>query len=310
MDFRQLESFVAIARLKSFSKAADKLFLTQPTLSNHIARLEEELDVTLFERNNKKTVLTPAGQVFFISAQEILNRREAAVLDLVDFQGKIEGMMEIGASSIPSQYLLPALITVFHQQYPDVVFNLHYMNSLKVIDTILAGELDFGFVGSPPTNPLLVYEKVADDYLVVIAPLCDPFANMKDISVEELLQYELLLRPEGSATRQKFEDLVNTDPKHPAKLRVAAYMDNDEVITLSVIQGLGLAVTSALSVADKVSLGLLKALPFRDKNMERAFYFVYPKGRILSPLVGRFRDFVVKDSWPNNIPRLSFRDED
>ncbi len=103
MDFKELESFVAIAKAKSFSKASEKLFLTQPALSNHISKLEKELGITLFERNNKKTELTPAGQQFYISALEILNQRENALLNLEKYQGKIDGMLQIATSSVPGQ---------------------------------------------------------------------------------------------------------------------------------------------------------------------------------------------------------------
>lgn len=293
MDFKQLESFVAIGKLKSFSKAAGRLFLTQPTLSNHIARLEEELGVTLFTRNNKKTELTAAGQSFFLSAQEILNRREAAVLDLAGFCGKIEGCIEIGASSIPAQYLLPPLLTRFHAQYPDVSYNLRYLNSGRVIGNILAGELDFGFVGSSPANPLLVYEQMAEDELVAIAPLREPYVSMQDISLTELTQCDLLLRQEGSGTRQAFEEALKQHLPEQPPLKIVAHMDNDEMINLAVMAGLGLAVVSNLAVADKARFGLLKILPLRGVELKRRFWFVYPQGRILSPLVTRFRDFVL-----------------
>ncbi len=296
MDFRQLESFVTIAKMKNFSQAAEKLFLTQPALSNHIAKLENELGLILFERNNKKTELTPPGKVFFISAQAMLNQREAAILDLNDFQGKIEGMLEIGTSSVPGQYLLPDILKLFNAQYPYVIYNIHYLTSKKVLDSILSGEIDFGIVGVNPSNSLLTSEKIADDMLVAIAPNKPPFDTMDTIAAEELLQFRLLLRQEGSGTRQVFESAINQHFKEKVQLKTVAYIDNNEMIYICVKKGLGISVVSNLAVADKAAVGQLKILPLKDLQINRSFYFVYPKSRTLSPLVKRFKDFVFEST--------------
>ncbi len=295
MDFRQLESFVTIAKIKNFSQAAEKLFLTQPALSNHISKLENELGITLFERNNKRTELTPAGKVFFISAQAMLNQRESAILDLNDYQGKIEGMLEIGTSSVPGQYLLPDILKHFNVRYPCVVYNIHYLNSKQVIASILSGEMDFGIVGVNPNNSLLTSEIIAEDILVVIAPNKPPFNVMESISAEELLRYRLLSRQEGSGTRQVFENALNQHFNEKVKLKTVAYIDNNEMIYICVKKGLGISVISSLAVADKASVGQLKILPISNLQIKRSFYFVYPKSRTLSPLVKCFKEFVFEN---------------
>ena len=300
MDFKELESFVAIAKVKSFSKASEKLFLTQPALSNHISKLEKELGITLFERNNKKTVLTPAGQQFYLSAMEILNQRENALLSLERYQGKIDGMLQISTSSVPGQYLMPDILAGFHKIYPDVTFNLHYLNSVEVAEQIVSGDLDFGFIGADPDNRNIVYEKVADDELVVIAPNRPPFTEMNSISFERLLDEPLLLRKEGSGTRQAFDVAYKHFSYLGKSARVLSYMDNNEMITLCVKAGLGLSIVSLGSVDDKVKAGYLKVLPVENYDFHHAFYFVYAKKRSLSPLVMRFRDYVLQTA---NFPR-------
>lgn len=292
MDFRELESFVAIAKVKSFSKASEKLFLTQPALSNHISKLEKELGITLFERNNKKTELTHAGQQFYISAQEILNQREHALLSLEVYQGKIDGMLQIATSSVPGQYIMPDILTGFHKLYPDVTYNLHYLNSTEVVDQIVSGDLDFGFIGADPDNRNIVYEKVADDELVVIAPNRPPFSQMASISFERLLDEPLLLRKDGSGTRQAFDVAYKSFSWLNKPAKVLSYMDNNEMIVLCVKAGFGLSIVSLGSVEDKVAAGFVKVLPVEDYDFHHAFYFVYPKKRSLSPLVMRFRDYV------------------
>ncbi|MEG1524986.1 MAG: selenium metabolism-associated LysR family transcriptional regulator [Clostridia bacterium] len=292
MDFKELESFIAIAKVRSFSKASEKLFLTQPALSNHIRKLEKELGITLFERNNKKTVLTPAGQQFYVSAMEILNQRENALLNLEQYQGRIDGMLQLATSSVPGQYIMPDLLTGFHKLYPDVTYNLHYLNSTEITDLIVSGDLDFGFIGADPDNRNLVYEKVSDDELVVIAPNISPFSEMKTISFERLLDEQLLLRKDGSGTRQAFDLAYRHFSNLGKPAKVLSYMDNNEMIVLCVKSGFGLSIVSRASVDDKVKAGYVKVLPVENYDFHHAFYFVYPKRRSLSPLVLRFRDFV------------------
>ena len=293
MDFKELDSFVTIAKVKSFSRAAEKLFLTQPALSNHISKLEKELGITLFERNNKKTELTQAGQQFYFSALEILNQRELALLNLQKYQGKIEGLLQVATSSVPGQYILPDILVGFHNIYPDVTYNLHYYySSGEVIEHLLSGELDFGFVGCEPESRNLVYEKIADDQLVAIAPNREPFSSMQSISFARLLEEPLLLRKEGSATRKAFDNAIKAQTGLTKQPKILAHMHNNEMIVLCVKAGLGLSIVSSLSVDDKVKAGFVKKLPIEDYKFKNAFYFVYPKNRSLSPLSMRFKDFV------------------
>ena len=293
MEFKELESFVTIAKVKSFSKAASQLFLTQPALSNHISKLEKELGITLFERNNKKTELTPAGQQFYVSAIEILNQREHALLNLEKYQGKIEGLLQVATSSVPGQYVLPDILVGFHKIYPYVTYNLHYLSSKEVTDYLVAGDLDFGFVGCSPDNQNLIYEKVQDDELVVIAPNQPPYTEMEGISFSQLLDEPLLLRKSDSDTRQAFDIAYKQHASLGKPAKILAHMDNNEMITLCVKAGMGLSIVSSVSIEDKVKAGALRVLPLEGYTFKHAFYFVYPKKRTLSPMVTRFKDFVL-----------------
>lgn len=297
MDFKELETFIAIAKVRSFSKAAKNVFLTQPALSNHIAKLEKELGITLFERNNKRTDLTPAGQQFYISALEILNMRENALLNLEKYQGKIDGMLYIATSSVPGQYILPNILVNFNQKFPDVTYNLHYLSSGEITEQLISGDLDFGFIGAEPTHRKLVYEKVADDDLVVIAPNKPPFSEMTSISFSRLLDEPLLLRKDGSGTRAAFDVAYKKFAGLGKPAQILSLMDNNEMIVLCVKAGLGLSIVSKISVEDKVKAGFVKVLPLDDYEFKHSFYFVYPTKRTLSPLVLRFKDFVLEERF-------------
>lgn len=284
---------MAVAKTGSFTKAAGKLFLSQPSVSGHISKLEQELGITLFHRDNKSIELTDAGKIFFSHATEILNQKQKTLLNLNKYTGKIEGILEIGASNTTAQYILPRYLADFRKKYPGVIFNLLQMSSKHVETSLLNGELDFGLVGSRAQDKNLIYEKLAEDTLVAIAPPKAPFTEMDSISLCQLLKYPIVVRREGSATRKLFEDALEKSGKIK-DLKIAAYFDTAEMVALSVQHGLGLAIVSAISVEEKLKNSALLSLPINDLDLNRSFYFSYHKNRTLSPLTLCFKDFMLK----------------
>ena len=170
MDFRQLETFVEVVKLKSFSKAAERLFITQPTVTNHIQNLEKELGTLLINRYGKKITLTDAGNLLYKYAINILNSCEMAKFDLASYQGKIQGHLHVYSSSVPRKYLLPSIIKNFLNTYPDVTFSLNDKDSEKVVRGILDGETDFGILGAKYSSNSIKYIDLMEDRLVLITP--------------------------------------------------------------------------------------------------------------------------------------------
>lgn len=167
MEFKQLECFVNVARKKSFSKAADILFLSQPAITNNIQNLEKELGTRLFERN--KTIdLTEKGFEFLPYAIEMLNIRDKSKMEMTK-QKDIEGILEIYASSIPAQYLLPHIIKAFKEIYPKVLFYINHEDSKIIADEVLSGVASFGFIGARYPNEKINYIDFYKDKLVLIA---------------------------------------------------------------------------------------------------------------------------------------------
>ncbi|MDF2547002.1 MAG: LysR family transcriptional regulator [Anaerosolibacter sp.] len=302
MDFRQLETFVTIAKLKSFSRAADFLFLTQPTISNHIQNLEKELGTILINRSNKQITLTKAGEILFTHAMDILNKKEQTLFSLEQFKGKIEGTLEIASSSIPEQYILPILLNSFHKFYPDVRFNVLHSDSEQVVTSILNGEIDFGIVGAQNDIKHLNYLEIMEDTMLVITPYSDRYKSMDEITIEDLLQENIIMREEGSGTRKIFEQVLNTHNKTINDLNIMAYIESTESIKQCVRKGLGISILSKLAVIDEVKHNLLKSMKIKDVDIQRSFYFVFHKYRSLSPLAEAFKNFVLenKDLFQKN----------
>lgn len=295
MDFKQLESFVAIARLKSFSKAAEELYLTQPTISNHIHILEKELGTILFNRTNKNITLTNAGEILYEHAISILNKKEHAYFSLNEYKGKIEGILEISSSSIPEQYYLTDMICKFSKKYPDVNYLLLKYDSKQVTDKILMGEIDFGLVGAKDTSSQIDYIDILDDEIVLIAPNNSNFSSIESITIENFMPYPIILREDGSGTRKVVLNHLEDRGVKFTDLNIIAEVEDNETIKKLVANGLGISFISSRAIKNELKLGLLKEIRIEGMEINRNFYFAYHKKRVLSPLSETFKDFIISE---------------
>ncbi len=296
MDFKQLESFVTITKVKSFSKAAEKLFLTQPTISNHIHNLEKELGTSLFNRTNKNITLTNAGEILFKYAVSILNKRDHAFFSLNAYKGRIEGVLEIASSSIPEQYYLTDIMCNFSQKYPDVKYSLMKYDTRKVIDKLNLGEIDFGIVGAKKEGSQLDYIDIMDDEIVLIAPNSNEYAQFKSLTLQNFTPAPLIMREEGSGTRTVVENALRQAGIGLNDLNIIAEIESSETIKKLVINGLGLSFISKKAIEAELEAGQLRILPVEELSISRKFYFVYHTKRVLSPLSDAFKEFIIHQS--------------
>ncbi|WXR60592.1 selenium metabolism-associated LysR family transcriptional regulator [Peptostreptococcaceae bacterium AGR-M142] len=291
MDFKQLETFVMVAKLKSFSKAADKLFLTQPTVSNHIQNLEKELKSILINRQSKYITLTNAGDILLKYAVDILNKRDNALFSLSEIKGKIEGSLEISASTIPEEYYLPRVIKEFQKKYPLVSYNLKKLSSKEVLDHILNGDVDFGIVGFRQKNIYLDYKSIMEDEIVLVSLKDSNYSSIIDES--KLTKLPLIMRQKGSGTREIVESYLDEKNLDVDNLNVIAFVENNQTIKKMVALGLGATFISKRAVEKELKNGVFKEIRVFDYKMMRNFYFVYHKNRILSPLAEEFKKFIL-----------------
>ncbi len=291
MDFRQLESFISIAANKSFSKAAKELYLTQPTLSNHMQNLEKEIGTLLLNRNNREISLTRAGEIFYDYAQKLLSLKENAQYNLGKFVGKIEGTLTISASTIPEQYILPNLLMTFNGLYPHITYKINHLDSFEIIESIKDCKIPYGFTGSFFKDSSLEYLSIMKDELVLITPI-DFENNSTVISLKDLLTIPLVIREEGSGTRNLFAKELKKHKINIYDLNIKAMAENTQTIKSLVQSGICCSILSSKAIENEVNLGLLKKYTITDLNLERDFYFVYPKERIFSSLEDNFIKFI------------------
>ncbi len=279
MTLRQIEVFLAVAREKSFSVAARRIHLSQPTASEHMQELEKELGATLFTRRGRAIALTEAGRVFETYAARILSDVTGARQAVVELDGLERGSLLIGASTTPGIYLLPALIGEFRSRHPGIDLHLDIANSHVIEERVRADELDLGVVGG---HELARGERCLTaglvDELVLVVPPHHAWARNRDISPKSLTEQALLVREEGSATRRVTErSLANAGIKYTVRMELG----HTEAIKQAVMAGLGVAFVSVYAIEGEVATGRLAALRLRGLPIRRHFHVIHNVGRAL-----------------------------
>ncbi len=296
MDFRKLESFVSIVKHGSFTKAADELYLTQPTITGHIQSLESKLGTVLLNRNGKAVSLTEAGRILYKHAVNILNTKEQAIFSLAEYEGRLAGDLAIASSTVPQRHLLPELLSAFHLQYPQVSFTIRQFDSRGVVDAITSGAVDFGFVGTDTFLPELEVVQLCRGRLLVITPCYGKFERFegKTVTWDQVKGEDFILREEGSGSRTLFLAALEERGIDSTKLSYIATIENPDTIKQCVMAGLGVAVVSERSVEDEIRLGLLKGFYLAGMDLEQNFYFISHRSRVLSPIARAFKGFLAE----------------
>lgn len=295
MDFHQLEVFISIAKHKSFSKAADAIFLTQPTLSAHIISLENELGTMLFNRGSKEVSLTPSGKIFYGYALHLVNLRETAIASLSTYMNKVEGRLELGVSTTPCDYIMPELIKAFNIEYPKVLFSMHEMASNHVVQRILDNDIEMGIVGTKPDQPKLEFLHLCDDKLVLITPNEGRFKEWPEqgVNLSLIKKENFIVRGKHSVTRKTFELALKEIGLNMNEINIVAESDSSESIKQSVRHGLGISIIPKKAANDYVQFGVIRAFELNGLEFGRSFYLVHHKKRALSPLATYFKSFVI-----------------
>ncbi len=297
MDIRQLKTFIEVSKLGSFSKAAEKLFLTQPTVTNHVQSIEKELDAVLLNRMSKGVTTTEAGDIVYRHSIDIINLYDSMKYQIEEHKGKIEGRLEIASSSVPRRHLLPQLIYGFRKQHPMVTFSIIDVDSSKVVQNILNGYIDFGFVGAVFEDPNLEYQGVMDDSLVFVTPhdVYSDRTEMSSLDIGAIESQSLILREEGSGTGKVLKDALQHKGILLDQLRVSAIVADTETIKKMISLGTGSSFLSYKDVFDQTGKKLVDGNVFRidQLHLDRKFYLVFHKKRKLSPLGEAFKEFAL-----------------
>lgn len=286
MNFHQLHIFNVVAKHRSYSKAAAELYLSQPTVSVHLQKLEQELGMELFEQLGRNIYLTDAGRMLYSYTQKIFSLAEEAERALEELQGLHKGRIRLGASTTPGIYYLPNLIGQFKEDYPGIELILEVGNTLEIEKKLLANQLDLGVVGhSAPSEGELIFEPFWKDHLVMIMSPNHPLLQKDEITLEDISRQRFILREPGSSTRQVIDQAF---AQHGIHLRVAMEYGSTDGIKYGVAANLGISIVSELAVKLCEQTGLVAVREIPEIEITRDFSLVYHKDKHIAPLTQTF----------------------
>ncbi|MDH5633252.1 MAG: selenium metabolism-associated LysR family transcriptional regulator [Gammaproteobacteria bacterium] len=290
MADRRLQVFHTVARLLSFTKAAETLHMTQPAVTFQIRQLEEHFNTRLFDRTHNRISLTMAGERVFEYADKIIALYGEMDNRVREMTGDVSGILIIGASTTIAEYVLPSLLGEFRERCPSVNIRLSVSNSLGVVHMVENNSVDVGIVESPVTNKNLVADVCWKDRLVFICHPQHPLARQERITAEELDDLPFICREEGSGTRDVIRTYMTDHKLHMTDLDVSLEVGSPEATKSAVEAGLGVSIVSEATVKKEIKLGTLVSLPL-EPPLERPFSIVYQRQKFRLRAMEEFMDF-------------------
>jgi len=303
MDLDQLHTFLEIVRLKSFSKAAETCFRTQPAISAQVRQLEQELNATLFDRLGTRIALTPAGRIFAEYAEQILDLRRRAEDAIHELERVPRGALMIAANEATCMYVLPKVFSEYAGRFPNVQLLVDRQYGGKVVQAVMENQADFGFTQLPVQERKLQVIRVHSDEIKLIVPPDHPLARKEAVSCQDLVGHPLLL-PKSGGTRSRLnlwlemvEDIIH----------VSMELDSTEMIKRFVMAGLGVSFAAEAHCREEVEAGRLAALSLAPEPLMRQIGLVYRKDKALSRAALGFIDAVLEQTARGEVAELARR---
>jgi DNA-binding transcriptional LysR family regulator len=284
--------------LKSFTRAAEAILLSQPTVSENIRLLEETLGERLFDRMGRQVLPTGAGKILYRHARRIIQMRDEALQAIEQYRGRLAGDLSLGASTIPGAYILPERIVAFKALCPNIRTGLRIAGTARIVEGLVEGTLELGVIGAKWKDQHLDCEEYFADELVLTLTPGHRWAGRAQVAVEDLEGESFILREEGSGTRMVMSRALKDAGFDPARLAVVAEMGSTEAVLQGIKAGLGISILSSLAVADHVRQGSLVTVPLKDLRIRRPFYLAQRKNRQLSPSALAFRHHLTSGQLP------------
>jgi DNA-binding transcriptional LysR family regulator len=265
MDFDWLNTFLEVARQKSFSRAGEKLRVTQPSISAQIRSLETHLGYRLLDRGGGKVTLTAAGRVFQAFAEESLSQLKHIRLTLADMERMPRGTLTVSANDSTALYVVPLLISKFKKQYPRVTLNIIRAERCKTVEMVLAREVEFGIVSLPVKDPRLHIEIIHEDKLVLVVPTGHPLTSIESVTLSDVAKYGFLVPKQG----RRRESLDYLFAQNKITRRIAMELDSSELLKRLILADLGIGFLPHINIVTELSQGLLQTIEIEGVDMPR-----------------------------------------
>ncbi|MBT3047558.1 MAG: selenium metabolism-associated LysR family transcriptional regulator [Candidatus Thiodiazotropha sp.] len=289
MADRRLQVFHTVARLLSFTKAAETLHMTQPAVTFQVRQLEEYFNTRLFDRTHNRISLTEAGERVYEYADRIFDLYADMENSVREMTGEIRGALTIGASTTIAEYMLPALLGDFGARFPEVTIHLRVSNSDGIVSMVENNTIDLGVVEAPVGNKNLVVEMCREDHLVAIVPPNHDLAELESVEIGRLIEYPFICREEGSGTREVINEYLETNSCDSA-LNISMELGSPEAVKGAVEAGMGVSVVSRATIQKELKLDTLRAINLEPK-LERPFSFVHQKQKFRLRAMEELLDF-------------------
>jgi LysR family transcriptional regulator, low CO2-responsive transcriptional regulator len=290
MDFDQLETFLEVTRLLSFSRAAERRFRTQPAISSQIRGLEEEVKAKLLDRSGGKVSITAAGKLFQKFAEEILDTRRSMLTAIAETERVPRGEIVVGANEGTCLHILPEVFAEFKKQYPDVNIGINRADYATILECVIDNSVDFGVVSLPVNDNRLTVVLIHRDELIIIAPPQHPLAKLKSATIEEAAKFPLVV-PKSGHTRDALENLFYEQKLKP---RYTMELDSSELLKRFVAADAGVGFIASSNCLEDVRANALVAIPISNAKIRRDIALVFRKDKALSRAALAFMDIAVK----------------
>lgn len=288
MDIWHLKIFCNVVEHKSFSKAGESVYISQPTVSSHIRDLESHYGCRLVDRLSRVAVPTKAGELLYSYAKKLLSLNDEMESALSSFQGNIKGSLVIGGSTIPGEYILPGIAGSFTKTYPEIKLSLIVGDTEKIINDTISGIIELGVVGAAKKDKRIQQEILIDDQMRLIVPSDHKWGKKKSVTIKMLMEEPFIIRERGSGTLKSIEQNLNKAGYGIDDLNIAAQMGSTEAVRQGIKSQAGISILSTIAVKEELKAGSLKALAIEGLGLNRSFYLTLSKLRSLSPLCNAF----------------------
>ena len=287
----QLRVFEAAARHRSFTRAAEELFLTQPSVSMQVKQLSKVVGMPLFEQVGKRLYLTEAGEELLLTCRDVFERLAQFEMTVANLQGLKQGQLRLTVVTT-AKYIIPRLLGVFGQRYPGIDVALQVTNHEGLEERLNQNLDDLYILSKLPENYEVAHYKFLDNPLVVLASSQHPLANEKDIPIEQLNNQSFIMREPGSGTRRAVKQMFE---KHGISVKVRLELGSNEAIKQAIAGGLGISVISRHVLALEGSTRKLKILDVQGFPIERYWYVIHPKNKQISVVAEEFLKYLVEE---------------
>ncbi len=292
ITLHQMEALIRLVETGSFTRAAERMALSQPTLTKHIRNLEDAVGARVVDRKSGGVSLTPEGRVLYDYARRIARLREDARERIENLKIYESGHIFLSASTIPATYIIPRFLGLLKESDPAIRVHIRMGDSEETIQAILGDQAEMGIVGKRSPDRRLKVEPLWQDRLVLAVPAGHSWAKRTSVSSAEIAGAPFVLRERGSGTRNALEECLAKQGGQPLdSFNVACEMGSSEAVKEAVLAGLGVSVLSIHAIERELNQGLLAAVPVEDCAIERRFYLIYRKQ--FRPMK-RHRQFLVR----------------